>query len=42
MLVFDLEPEQLEKISHDACTDREESDFDVRLDGSLFDLRDKP
>ncbi|XP_043190061.1 apolipoprotein D-like [Amphibalanus amphitrite] len=41
MLVFDLEPEQLESVSHEACTDRADSDFDVRLDGSLFDLRDK-
>ena len=41
MLVFDLDPEQLESISHEACTAREDSDFDVRLDGSLFDLRSK-
>lgn len=40
MLVFDLDPEQLETVSHEACTDREDSDFNVRLDGSLFDLRD--
>ena len=39
MLVFDLDPEKLENVSHDACSARNESDYNFRLDDSIFGLR---
>jgi len=40
MLVFDLDPDYLGRVSHDECIPSAESDLNLRLDGTLFDLSD--
>ncbi|XP_037093294.1 apolipoprotein D-like [Pollicipes pollicipes] len=38
MLVFDLEPDHLDEVGHADCITKEESDINIRLDGTLFDF----